>query len=109
MAAFQVITEVHYFAPSPIDLTPEQLASVKWNDGGAIPPQGNRSFKIETPRDVMQRHIEDIRANRVYVYNLGEIVYQDTNGRRHKTQYCFFLRDPATKTLASCDRWNDMN
>jgi hypothetical protein len=50
-----------------------------------------------------------IQQGKLFLYYFGMLRYDDNVGKRHTTQFCIYLADPATKALGFCNRFNDMD
>jgi len=88
---------------------PTELADIKWTPEGSVPPQGHQTLHLDLPWDVWKKNELAIKFKRSYPAFFGVISYNDISGRQHRTQFCFYMKEPETHSLAFCDQWNDMD
>jgi hypothetical protein len=105
--------------PGPTKEQVEQLRKADWVLGPAIPPQGQHSIHIgkesgpvtdenrRTVEGIMDR-FNFIKSKTSFLYNIGEVSYEDVSGRIHLTTFCVFLADPDTKFIAFCSGFNEI-
>jgi hypothetical protein len=113
---------------SPVSLdgpSPESIQSLKkapWNSCPTIPPQGQYTITVGNEpsagqvvtaenRRTIQMVIDRfgfIKTKTLFLYDIGEIAYEDTSGRQHLSTFCFYLADPEARVVAYCPEFNEI-
>jgi hypothetical protein len=91
--------------PEPADLT-----RFEFTPGSAIPPQGKYILHVgDDEKKTVLAHYASIKNGASFLFEFGEIQYNDISGRSHTTRYCVYLADSNAKQLAFCQRFNEMD
>jgi hypothetical protein len=89
-----------YVAPMPQDQITEE---------GALAPQQHATIHITLPWEVFQPDYAGVVDKTKVACILGRIEYEDVARRKHGTEFCMYLSDPAKTTMSFCASHNGMD
>jgi hypothetical protein len=115
-----IVTNYPINGPAQEDIA--GLRKAPWILGPAMSPQGQYSITIgkdqlvgqiltEENKRIVQGTIDRfplIKSKTLFLYDVGEVSYEDVSRRTHLTTFCVFLADPETKFVAFCPEFNEI-
>lgn len=78
------------------------------DNGRSLAPQGTLNLEITDGDAYVSSHWPKVVSRVDYLYLFGRIDYSDIFGGSHSSVFCLYVKEPATKQVASCDAYNEM-